>query len=67
MSEGFQAKNRKVYIKLAVIQGKNLKLKGEKLKTQAKNSKLKDKTQGFGKTKNAVCLKLGEGHTCSDG
>ena len=30
MSEGFQAKNRKVYIKFAIIQGKNSKLKGEK-------------------------------------
>ena len=48
MSEGFQAKNGKVYIKLAIIQGKNSKLNGWVLKTQAK-------TQGFGKTRNAVC------------
>ena len=30
-----------VYIKLTIIQGKNLKLKGEKLKTQAKNSRFR--------------------------
>ena len=42
---------KKVYIKLTIIQGKNLKPKGEKLKTHAK------KTQGFGEIKNAVCRK----------
>ena len=34
-------KKCKVYIKLTIIQGKNLKLKGEKLKTQAKNSRFR--------------------------
>ena len=39
--------------------GHNLRIKlerqGGKIKTQANNSKLKEKSQGFGKTRNAVC------------
>ena len=42
-------KKCKIYIKLTIIQGKNSKLKGD--------SNLKQKTQGFGKIKNAVCRK----------
>ena len=40
-----------------IIQVKKLDNSRKKLKTQGKNSKLKTKTQGFGKVKNAVCRK----------
>ena len=54
ISEGIE--KCKVYIKLTIIQGKNSKLKGEKLK---------QKTHGFGKIKNAVCRKSVEKKGCA--
>ena len=41
---GILGKKCKVYIKLTIIQGKNSKLKGEKLKSHAKNSRFWPKT-----------------------
>ena len=61
MSEGFQAIT---FHKIGHNSRKKLETQGEKLKTQGKNSKLKEKTQGFGKTKNAVCRKLVEKKGC---
>ena len=46
-----------VYIKLTIIQGKTQN-------SRVKNTKLKQKTQGFGKIKNAVCRKSVEKKGC---
>ena len=56
------SKNCKVYIKLTIIQGKNFKLKGEKLKTQEKKlNNSREKLKVWASFKEIVLLKLNWG------
>ena len=57
MSEGFYSKKSQGLHKIGHNSSKILKTQGAKTQNSSKNSKLKQKTQGFGKTKNAVCRK----------